>query len=76
MQSEVCGDSENGAEAACPHHTVIVGGLAARMCREDAGFAIHFVARDVPIFRARGLPSQVLALAEEHVRALGRAHRS
>jgi hypothetical protein len=50
-------------------YVVLVGGCFARMFRDGAGFAIHFDEPDLGRFRALGTPSQVLALAEEHIRA-------
>jgi hypothetical protein len=47
---------------------VIVGGRFAHMFRDGPGFAIHFDEPDLGRFRAIGTPSQVLALAEEHIR--------
>lgn len=49
-------------------YVVIVGGRFARMFKDGAGFAIDFDETDLGPFRAPGTPSQVLALAEEHIR--------
>jgi hypothetical protein len=53
-------------------YVVIVGGRFARMFRDGLGFAIHFDEPALGPFRALGTPSQVLALAEEHIRKSGR----
>ena len=56
------------ARSVSRRYVVIVGGRFARMFRDGPGFAIHFDEPHLGPFRAMGTPSQVLALAEEHIR--------
>lgn len=53
---------------------VFVAGLPARIRRDDDGsFVVTFERAELPPFRARGVPGDVLAAADLHVRAtLGR----
>jgi hypothetical protein len=49
-------------------HAVIVAGRWARIIREGDGYAVYFEGSNRPPFRASGLPSEVLALIEAHLR--------
>jgi hypothetical protein len=53
-------------------HAVIVAGQWARIVCEGDVYAVYFDGGDLPPLRARGLPSEVLALAEVHVRQAAR----
>jgi hypothetical protein len=64
LEGELCPCSRSFSR----RYVVIVGGRFARMFRDGPGFAIHFDEPQLGPFRAIGTPSQVLALAEQHIR--------
>jgi hypothetical protein len=53
-------------------HAVIVAGRWARIVCEGDVYAVYFDGNGLPPFRARGLPSEVLELAEAYVREAAR----
>jgi hypothetical protein len=53
-------------------HAVNVGGRWARIVDEGDVYAVYFDGGDLPPLRAKGLPSEVLALADAHVREWAR----